>query len=383
MQNEPLVTLANWQEPTQLGWAFQNMREIIPTRLIKAPAVPAVLPHEQRDLFVPGLDELLTRTYTDGFLVMHDGAIVSERYFGALKPATRHLMMSVTKSVVGCVAGVLADRGLLIPEKMITDYVPEIADAGYAGASVRDLLDMRTGVAYRETYTDADAEVRVMERSNGWAPRGDDDPVGLYNYLATVQGESSHGGEFVYRSADTNMLGWVLERASGVNMADLVGDVIWAPLGAEFDADITVDVHGAPVHDGGMSAALRDLARFGDMVRCDGSAHGRTVVPEAWLRDTYEAPADVRSAFAATDNESVLPGGWYRNQFWFYRRADGTPIQLCLGIHGQLIYIDRAADLVIVKMSSWPDAQNVTFLVDTLRACAAIADEFRAGPGTR
>ena len=205
-----------------------------------------------------------------------------------MTPTTPHLLMSVTKSVVGCVAGILAGQGLLDPEAPVTTYVPEVADSGYDGATVRHLLDMRTGVAFRETYLEPDAEVRVMERSMGWRPLLEGDPVGMYDYLTTLGTAGAHGGDFTYRSADTDMLGWVLERASGTRMADLVSSLLWVPIGAEHDADITCDPVGSAIHDGGMSATARDLARFGQLLLDDGRVDGDEVVPASWLADARQ-----------------------------------------------------------------------------------------------
>ena len=108
------------------------------------------------------------------------------------------------------------------------------------------------------------------------------------------------------------------------------------------------------------------------MLLDDGVSGGRTVGPQAWLADARSPGAGVREAFARTENEPVLPGGWYRSQFWFIP-GPGGPVLACLGIHGQLVYVDRAAGTVVVKMSSWPDAQNAAWLLDTLRACDAVA----------
>ena len=381
------VSLANWQQTHSVRWAFQHMREIIPSQPISAgtgdvggwratslaPDYGSVVRLDESRSTV---GEIFADTFTDAVMVVHDGAVVDERYIAPMTERTRHLVMSVSKSVVGCVAGVLVDRGQLDPHAAVTDYVPEIARSGYLGASVRDVLDMRTGVAFRETYTDADAEVRVMERSMGWAPALPDDPVGAYAYLTTIGAAGPHGGQFTYRSADTDMLGWVCERAAGLRMADLISTLIWQPMGAEFDAEIACDPVGTAIHDGGISATLRDLARFGQMVLDDGVVEGRQVIPSAWLADTFDPGPGVREAFAHTDNELMLPGGWYRNQLWFFRNEAG-PILLCLGIHGQLIFVDRASRTVVVKLSSWPDAQNPGFLADTLRACGVIARTFR------
>ena len=181
---EAQVTLANWQDPPYSRWAFRHMRELIPSHPIPAgpdgpggtallPAAPWPLPDPQVgriDGSTATAAEVFADTYTDALVVLKDGQLVAERYDAGMTAATPHLLMSVSKSLVGCVAGVLADRGLLDPAAPVTAYVPEAGDSGYAGATVRHLLDMRTGVAFRETYAELDAEVRVMERSMGWRP---------------------------------------------------------------------------------------------------------------------------------------------------------------------------------------------------------------------
>jgi CubicO group peptidase (beta-lactamase class C family) len=187
---ESQVTLANWQDPPFNRWAFKHLREVIPSHVIEAAPVPAPLPASplpfgnppltRLDGSAATLDEVLADTFTDAFVVMHDGQVVAERYYDGMTAGGRHLLMSVSKSILGCVVGVLADRGLLDPHAPVTAYVPEAAESGYAGATIRDLLDMRTGVAFRETYTAPDAEVRVMERSMGWRPIQPGDPQGAY-----------------------------------------------------------------------------------------------------------------------------------------------------------------------------------------------------------
>jgi CubicO group peptidase (beta-lactamase class C family) len=315
--------------------------------------------------------EVFENTWTDALLVLHDGAVVEERYVEGMTPLTPHLLMSVSKSVVGCVAGILAHQRLLDPSAPVTSYIEDVRGSGYDDATVRDLLDMRTGVAFRETYDEPDSEVRVMERSMGWRPIEDGDPVGMYEYLTTLGRSGPHGGAFTYRSADTDMLGWVCERAAGARMADLVSQLLWVPMGAEHDAEVTCDRFGSAIHDGGISAVARDLARFGQLLLEEGAVDGHQVVPRDWLLDAWQPPAEVRDAFASTDNDAVLPGGWYSNQFWFVPHGNSTAL-VCLGIHGQMVWVDRASRTVGVKLSSWPTAQNAPYLVDTLRAFAAI-----------
>lgn len=388
------VTLLNWQEPPFNRWSFQHLRELIPTQRISRGPGP-IRPLEHRDaqldpatVAVDRVDgrsstlaELIAETWTDAVLVVHDGRVVLETYDNGMRPDSVHLMMSVTKSVVGCVAGILVNRGQLDPEQPIDHYVPEIAWSGYSGARTRDLLDMRTGVLFREEYTNPYSEVREMERHMGWRPGLSPGYVGgMYAFLASMSGAGPHGGSFVYRSADTDMLGWVCERASGVRMADLISDLIWRPIGAEFDAEITCDGVGSAIHDGGMSATARDIARFGQMLLDDGYVAGRPVVLNKWLMQSRTIDPDIRGAFSSSASEATLSGGWYRNQFWYVPGPLGD-LQVCLGIHGQMVVVDRATRTVSVKLSSWPAAQSPAHLVDTIRAFAATG-RFLAGiPG--
>ena len=380
---ESVVSLGNWQDPPFNRWSFQHLREIVPTQRIArgARAKPLVRSDNQRGLDHVAVTrlgagpstvgEVLADTWTDAVIVLHDSQIVVERYFGQMRVNTPHLLMSVSKSIVGCVCGILAARRRLDPEAPITQYVPEIAHSGYDGATVRHLLDMRTGVAFSEAYEDPNAEVRVIERHVGWRPGHEGESGGLYAYLTSLPSQGPHGGPFVYRSADTDVLGWVCERAAGRRMADLVSTLIWAPMGAQYDAEITCDGFGSAVHDGGVSATARDLARFGNMLLNDGRVGHRPVVPESWLQQARHIDADIRGAFAASDSDPVLPGGWYRNQFWFVPGPSGD-ILLCLGIHGQMVFVDRATRTVAVKVSSWPTPQDPAHLVDTIRAFAAV-----------
>lgn len=134
--------------------------------------------------------------------------------------------------------------------------------------------------------------------------------------------------------------------------------------------DAGVDAAGAVLHDGGLAACLRDLGRFGQMLADDGRVQGdgvvedRQVVPSWWIRDTAAGGPDSREAFAASPTDTRLPGGMYRNQFWVpYPDED---VLLCLGIHGQMIYVDRARGVVAVKLSSWPYPQDAAMFLDTL-----------------
>ncbi len=360
------VTVENWQSPERIRWSFQHMDDIFPTAAISRGDGPtAHLPADPVDLtgVEVTLDDGTTTTVgeitaagdTDGWMVLHRGTVVAEEYTSPLTPATRHLLMSVSKSLVSTVTGALVDRGLVTPDAPVTHYLPELADSGYAGATVRHLLDMRSGVRFNEDYLDPTAEVRLLDISVGWAPAdGTDTPRTLKAFLTTLRQERAHGGPFHYRSADTDVLGWVCEAAGGRPFADLASELLWSRLGAEHDACITVDAQGTGMFDGGLCATLRDLARFGALFSTGGlSLTGERVVSAEWVEDLFTGGTDAAEAFAAGPDAHGMPGGRYRGQFWFPEA--GGNVALCLGIHGQFVYVDRAHGVVGVKLSSWPD----------------------------
>ena len=395
------VTAYNWQDPPFNRWAFWNVSEILPTyRVGRGDGAARVLPASAAALDLLGLPvtrlddsadtagEVLADTFTDAYVVLQDGELVTE-WYGPLGAADRpHALMSVSKSVVGCVAAVLIDRGQLDADRPVTSYVPELAVSGYAGAAVRDVLDMRSGVRFLEEYANPRSDIRRLDEWIGWDGTDASEPRGLYRFLATLAAEAPHGSRFLYRSAESDVLGWVCERAAGRPMAALISELIWAPMGAEHDAILLHDGLGAAVHDGGLSATARDVARFGQLLLDGGLIPGgaggtRRVVPPQWLRRAWAVDADARTAFAASPAEWAFPGGWYRHQFWF-RPGDYGDVLLGLGIHGQMLHVSRRTNTVCVKFSTWPEAQNPAYLEDTLRAFDAVGG-FLAGrdPGRR
>ena len=386
-----LATSANWQDAPFNRWAFWHTRELLPTQRVAAAQDAAralVVRDAHPDLraisVAPSgredpqrtVGDVLEDSFTDAWVVLQDGELVEEWYGEQGAAHVPHAVMSVTKSVVGCVAGVLVGQGRLGLEDLVTTHVPELASTAWAGATVRHVLDMRSGVTFLEDYTDAQADVRRLDEWVGWRPRHAEDlPRGLYAFLRTLRSGTDHGGAFLYRSAETDVLGWVCERAAGRRMADLVSTLVWGPMGAEHDAEIICDGIGTAIHNGGLCATARDLGRFGQLLLAGGAVPGENgpvqVLPAGWLRSAWAVDSDTRSAFLASPAEESFPGGWYRNQFWF-RPGEQGDVLLCLGIHGQLIHVSRRTRTVCVKLSTWPTAQDVGRMQAALRACDAV-----------
>lgn len=347
------LALDNWLSSPYSHWAFQHVEDFMPTTVIARGTEPVVtLPADNAPIADIGLTStdgiattvgaVMAATATDGWAVAHRGALVAEHYLDGLGPRTRHLLFSVSKSLVAAVVGALHGAGAIELDAPVTAYVPALADCGYAGATVRHLLDMRSGVAFSENYDDPAAEIHVREQVIGWAPkRGPDLPATLRDYLLTLRRKSAHGGPFEYRSCETDVLGWICEAAAGQPMPELMSELLWSRIGAQCDATIALDVAGAAgtgIFDGGISACLTDMIRFGSLYLRDGvSLAGQQVVPAAWIADTFDGGPDSRQAFAASPDDNPMPGGMYRNQVWF--PYPGSNVALCVGMCGQLIYV--------------------------------------------
>jgi CubicO group peptidase (beta-lactamase class C family) len=377
------VTLANWDSPPFSRWSFQNVRSILPTRVIpRGPGPAKALPRAPQsldELTYADLDgsrrtvgEMLATTYTDGFLLLRRGNVVVERYMNGMSETTPHLSQSVVKSFVGTLIGILVGQGLLSLDRPLSHYVPELAGTGYAGATLGQVLDMRSGVRFVEDYLDPASDVSLLDRVAGWKPPLPGEVLGgIYDLILTLRQERPHGGHFAYRSIETDALGWVLERATGRGLADLLSQELWQPLGAECDASIAIDRAGTCQADGGLNATLGDYARLGLLYLQEGAWGGRQILPAAWVAASRTGD---RAAFAPFYGErfAAFPDAAYSRQWWVLDRQRGR--HAAFGIFGQMILIDPMREMVAVKLSSWPLPLDDAMRLSTLRAIDAMAD---------
>ena len=365
-------------------WSFSNYRQY--TRSVGvlrgARAVSKFPRAEHSDIdavsFIPingttamTWEQSLLANYTDAIVVLHKGRIVYERYFGVTTPQSQHIAFSVTKSFIGTLAAALAAEGKLDPDKRVTHYVPELAKSGFGDATVREVMDMTTGIAFDETYTNPDADIFRHARAGGFGPRpaNYNGPEGLQAFLTTIGKKGEHGERFTYRTANTDALAWILERASGQRIADLLHDRIWSKLGMEQDAALQVDTIGMAFGGGGLMPTLRDMARFGEMMRLGGKWKGKQVIPAKAVRDIVEGGSKER--FKKNMAYPTLPGWSYRNQWWVSHNEHAA--YMARGIHGQAIYIDPKAKIVIARFASHPMAGNVLIDPTSLPAYHALA----------
>jgi CubicO group peptidase (beta-lactamase class C family) len=368
----------------QIRWSFAHYRELVPTSRVSRGSGPvAVLPLALRkDLdavtFVPmgrtepmRWDKAVEDVYADAILVLHKGRIVYERYFGVMNPGQTHLAMSVTKSYFGTLTEMLIADGAIDEGAPVSRYVPELARSGFGNASVRQVLDMTTGIAYSENYTDPNSDVAKYGLASGLRPIPSDytGPRAIYDYLPTIAAQGAHGERFTYKTVNTEVLGWIIARVTGKRPHQVMSERIWSKLGAEHDADMVVDSAGAPAVGGGLNPTLRDMARFGEAMRLGGRFNGQQIVPASVV-------ARIRAGASKDDfakaGYKTLPGWSYKSQWWVSHNSHGA--YMARGIHGQAIYVDPKAEMVIVRFASNPQAGNANFDDISLPAYQAIAE---------
>ena len=371
----------------ELRWAWSNIRQLVPTVNVWRGAGPAsVLPREEHDIGPSAsvtmdgrpmtFERVLEETYADGIAVLHRGKLIYERYFGALKPHKPHIAMSVTKSFTGTLAGILVAEGKIDPQAPVTDYVPELKASAFGDARVQEAMDMTTGLEYTEVYTDKNSGVFGLRRANGMAPiePGYEGATNIFDFLCTQKKQGEHGKAFAYKTVNSDVLAWICRRASGMTLSDLLSERVWIPMGAEEDAHYHVDRIGTESGGGGLSTSLRDLARFGETIRNHGRFNGRQIVPSQFVEEVARGgdPAKFKPAGYTT-----LPGASYRHQWWITHNAHGA--YMARGVHGQGIYIDPKAEMVIARYASHPAAGNAANDPVTLPAYMALAKDLMAG----
>lgn len=375
-----LISRLDWDRPPHNRWSFHHIREILATSEVwRGRGAIRDIPRREIDLaslIVASAEDasstlaaLLDETYTDGFLVIKDGAIAFERYFSGMTERSLHLSQSVAKSVTGMVAGILVGKGLLDVSAPIADYLPELQQTGWKGATLQQVLDMTTGVRFSETYTDPYSDIGQVDVACGWkpVPPGSDTkfkwPKHMWELILRLTDVTRpHGTQFEYRSIETDVLAFCMERVSGKRLSQLVSEVLWQKMGAEESACFTIDPASFALADGGFNACLRDYGRFGQLILEGGSG----IIPASWIEATRNGNHQMFGGRYA----ETLPGGAYHNKFWIEDAQ--TRSIMARGVFGQLIYINWNYNMVMVKLSSWPDFLNPKYEKATYAAAHSI-----------
>lgn len=374
----------------QTRWAFSHQRELKSTvNIRRGSAAASTLPRKLREdidaiAFTTMEGERMTwgqsldAMFTDGIVILHRGAIVYETYRGALAAELPHIAFSVTKSFVGLMAATLAHEGKLDLAAPVATYVPELKASAFGDATVRQVMDMTTGVKYSENYVDPLAEVRTYGIAAGYGkpPEGYTGPLSIAEFLATLGKQGEHGAAFAYKTCNTEVLAWIVQRVTGQPLARMLSERMWQKMGMEEDAHIIVDPVGMAACGGGMNLTLRDLARVGEMMRNRGAYNGQQIIPAEVVDDIAKG---ARTEDFAKAGYTTMPGWSYRSQWWVSH--DDLGAYTARGIHGQVCWVAPKAELVIARFASHPVAANGNSVLDkvSLPAYAAVAGHLMRG----
>ncbi|QUS42442.1 class C beta-lactamase-related serine hydrolase [Tardiphaga alba] len=377
------VTLANWRTGPYNKWAFHHVRDIVPSadianepgnvwQLESRPADLSSLSFEHLSVRY-SLDKLIGETDTDGLVILHRGKVIFEHYANGMGANTPHILMSVSKSMTALVAGILVAKGAIDPTQNVVSIIPELRDSVYSDATVRHVLDMRVGIRFDENYLATSGPIVEYRKSTGWNPLGHgESPSDLRSFLTSLKDrEGPDNGPFHYVSPNSDLLGWIIERATGTRFADLMSKHLWQPMGAQYPAYVTVDRFGAPRCAGGICMTVMDLARVGQLMLQGGQRNGASIIPSAWIDDIL-ANGDP-AAWSAGDLAPYFGDRsmHYRNKWYVLR---DRRMALGLGIHGQNIFVEPAKELVIAKMSSQIAPLDAALTELTLRFAEAVSD---------
>lgn len=394
---ESQATMQNYREHPFNQWTFRNAGAplnvvMIPRegkiRELPGPTQPGLADFMVTDVGgkIMGLDTLFSTNYADGLVVVKGGNLLHESYFHQFNGHAQHLWFSMSKSLVSSALGLLVAEGKVDLAASPAKYIPELRGSGFERVSLQNVLDMASSIDFKETYTDVSSDFAVHYApalNLGWLKGAADvqpdsaNIYGVHDFLAKFikpDTQRKPGDNFDYNSSNADVLGWIIARVSGQPFQDYIQQNIWSKLGAEHDAYIAVDRAFMPAVTGGMNSTTRDAARFGMMIRDRGQVNGEQVIPSNWVDATLDITDKLRSNMKANMNYGSEPWSAYHNMWWL---LDETKGEYCaVGIHGQVIYINRAADTVMVWFSSQPGAaaaRDVNFK-SKLKAARTLAD---------
>ena len=366
--------LTNWRTQPHSAWAFRNVREIIPTAEIQNnPKKIWRLKSKQVSFEKESLIAMGKETALDAIVIAKDDSILYEFYANGAKVEDKHILFSVSKSLLGLIAGCLISEGIIRKDDQITDHLPELRGTAFDKATISHALDMRVDVDFDEDYTATEGPIIDYRYAANWNPAPESmqnlDLKFFFKSLSTKHG--SHGGNFHYVSPNTDVLAWLFEQASGRRYNELISDYLWKPLGCESPAYITVDRSGGMRAAGGVCAIPRDLARVGLMLAHNGNKEGKQIIPKLWLKEIYDS-GDEDAWKNGTFKEFFGSRSMHYKSKWYVCNNDGKLLH-GFGIHGQYLFVDPVKKLAIAWMSSEANPLDPNLTDRTLK----VVDEIR------
>jgi len=331
-----------FQHMDQLGLRLDWIRHSGPVYPLQEPKTSFTINYTYQDLLYT-LEDYFKRNSVLGFLILKDNQIILERYFHDSDQNSRFLSMSVQKSMTSTLFGIALEDGKIASiEDPVTKYLPGLSVSGYNRVNLKQVLMMATGIEANENSLDPQSSIHQF---NAMTLRG---VPSFYDYIKSLKADPNvkPGTVFDYQTVNTEVLGLVIEKATGMPLNEYMQSKLWSKIGAQSDAFI----FRAPKQPdqgayGCLCATLRDYGRFGLMMMNGGILGDTRVVGSSWVK---QATTPQQYGSQPRDNNSV----GYGYQWWIPPGNDGA--FKAMGIFGQLIYIDPLKHIVVVEMSAWP-----------------------------
>ena len=371
------ATMKNYRDYPFSGWTFQNMGA--PLNIVMVPRGGDIAELNQpsnqalgKKIFIDKtgaemtLEDLFKVHFARGMILIQDDKVLYEKYFDGFGPHKQHIWFSMSKSLASAALGILVEQGKIDVKKSPAHYIPELKNSGFERVTIQNLLDMATSIDFKETYTDMTSDFALkyaVAMNMGWLPGARDaqpestEIYGVHDFLSKYikpNKELEPGTDFDYNSSNADVIGWLISRVSGQPYEQFISEKIWSKLGMEHDAYFTVDRAFMPVVTGGMNSTLRDAARFALMIKNEGKVNNKQLIPSAWINSALNIDEKLKSHM--TTNPKYGEESWeaYHNMWWI---LDGEKGEFCAtGIHGQVIYINRSKNTVMVWFSNQPGA---------------------------
>ncbi len=354
-------TIDNWDDGGPLTrYVFLNMSEFWKHSVIDRSGPVRELPVSLRDDvadFITNtnagektLAEYIKDPRVDGVIVLHHGRIVFEAY-PRMNRHDKHLYMSVSKTLAATSIAILEDRELIDVSRSVDSYLPQLAESGWAGVPIRDVLDMASGIDCRQNvpgaYENPELCYYQFEASLGWLRPTERTAESPHAYIASLESRRPSGEAFEYSSTNTFVLAWLAEQVTGRPYSDLISKEIWQQIGAESDAMLVADKFGVQIASNGISSTLRDLARFGLLFTPGGRSNVDSIISDSYLRKIQKEGRPTIFNADRENNPRLIDGEQPRHNTyqWDLVMEDGDFFKG--GYGGQGLYVSPSRDLVI------------------------------------
>ena len=394
------VTFQNYRDYPFSKWSFRNMGA--PLHVLMIPRGGTMHKFKETNnsntgnTLIPltegkaeSFETIFNNNETDGVIVVRNNTILFEKYWNGLSRDYQHIWYSMTKSLTSSALGLLVADGKIDLTASPVKYIPELKGSPYERATIQDILNMSTALGFSETYTDT-ASFFYKYYGNAsnffYTGGGESDPattpvLGTYDFvskMATANSAMQPGYKFEYNSSNVDVISWIISRITGKTYQHFIQEKIWSKIGAEHDAYITADKAYTAMATGGMNTTLRDAALFATLILNRGKMDGKQLIPVAWVDETLKITAGDKERYSRNDVyvKAGMPWITYKNFWWILDERKGE--YCAVGIHGQVIYINRSANMIIAYFSSQPvagSAASKNFL-PKLYACRELSKKY-------